>query len=107
MAPLPQDLMAINSLQLKNDFIGYPRKLVILFLGFLNAMYRIGSNKILLFLLSYSYGVQIARGRVDKFKSVFKLSKPGGISIDFLDPNDSSRIPYLDREDSWNITTDT
>ena len=38
---------------------------------------------------------------------MFRLSNPDGTQLSILDRNDSSRNLYLDREDSWNATTDT
>ena len=104
--PLPQDLMALNGVHLMNDCIYYLIKLGIPFLGFLDPMHKIGSNIVLLFLISCSYGVQISEGRLDQCKAVFRSPKPGGIPIDFLEPDNSSRNSCLDKKGNWNITTD-
>ena len=57
-------------------------------------------------MLSYSYGVQVDKERLNQYKSVSRLSKPGGIQIHLLDPNYSIRSPYLKIEDIWNVTID-
>ena len=55
--PLPQDLVALDGVQLRNEFVGYLRKLGILFFGFMDEMHRIGCNVALVCMLTCAYSV--------------------------------------------------
>ena len=57
--PVPRRLMALSSIALNQSFVGFLAKLGKHFLGFMHSMHRIGSNTILLLLLSSTLSFSI------------------------------------------------
>ena len=68
-------------------------------------MHRIGNNTVLLCLISCSYGVQVAEGRLDQCQAVYRQLELRGNPMNLLEPEDSNRNSYHDKKDNW-ITTD-
>ena len=88
--PLPQDLMSLDGVQLRNEFVGYLRKLCIPFFGFMDAMHRIGCNAALLCMLTCAYSVQLTEGRINCATTAIRtMNTLGRTSIDMVDPSDS------------------
>ena len=65
--PLPHDLLVLNEVQLKNGFVGYFKKVGILFLEFQDGMH-IGSNSVILTGLTCAHSIQITEARLDNYR---------------------------------------
>ena len=113
--PLPQGLMALDGVQLWNDFFGYLRKLGILFFGFMDAIDRIGCNAALLCMLTCAYSVQLTKGSINcETTAIRTINIFGRTSIEMVAPtdptdsipSDNQQISGITREYDWTLPTD-
>ena len=101
--------MALDGSQLRNECVGYMRRLGILFFGFMDAMHRIGCNAALLCMLTCAYSVQLTEGRINCATTAIRtMNTLERTPIDMVAPTDStdSRPHDITREYDWTLPKD-